>query len=78
MRALADKQWVEDTIFWNQFILKWVNETEHGLPRTFSAQEARVVWDSLVYLKLKCPTLELQQYINRVQSFIPKEDVFDS
>lgn len=78
LRALADKQWVDDIIFWNQFILKWIHETEKGTPRKYTPEEARTVWDSLVYLKLKCPSLDLQQHIKKVQSFIAKEEVFDS
>eukprot|EP00347_Sterkiella_histriomuscorum_P012657 403367729 len=76
LRALADKNYVEDSIFWNQFIFKYVHEDAKKQPREFVEAQARKIWDSLVYLKLKCPTLDVQPHINRVESFIPREDTY--
>jgi hypothetical protein len=34
-----------------------------------------MLWDSLIYLKLKCPTLDVQDHIARVEMFLPREDI---
>jgi hypothetical protein len=60
VRALADKHYVEDSIFWNQFIFKYVHEDNKKQPKVFTAEQARQIWDALVYLKLRCPTLDVQ------------------
>ncbi len=74
MRALADKNYVEDTVFWNQYIFKYIYEDEQKNNRSFTEAEARNLWDSLIYLKLKCPSLDVQEHIARVENFLPRED----
>jgi len=57
VRALADKGFSEDQVFWNDFAFKYVyeNAKPKGTERAFSSEEAKRVWDTLIYLKLKCP-----------------------
>lgn len=78
LRALADKQYVEDSVFWNQFVFKYVHQTDRNEERTFTVEEARKVWDSLIYLKLKCPTLEIKEHISKVENFMPRENEYVS
>ena len=59
VRALADKNYVEDVIFWNDFVFKFVEFNEDKSEKMFSSEEARKMWDTLIYLKLKCPTIDI-------------------
>lgn len=65
---------MDDLIFWNQFVFKYVHEDARKEPKVFTEGQARSIWDSLIYLKLKCPTLDIKEHISKVESFIPKED----
>jgi len=57
VRALADKGFVEDSVFWNDFMFKFVYQVAKpvGWERKFTPEEAKRVWDTIIYLKLKCP-----------------------
>jgi len=83
VRALADKQYVEDNVFWNEYVFRYIHtESETGVvakkgeevPRTYSDEEARKVWDALIYLKLKCPSLDVKSHIAYVETFIKNEN----
>ena len=42
MRALADKQYYEDSIFWNQYIFKYIYDTPEAKDsRVFNAKQAK-------------------------------------
>ena len=78
VRALADKQYVEDNVFWNEYVFRFVNSTtetgsKKDVPRTYTDSEARKVWDALIYLKLKCPSLDVKSHINYVETFFKNE-----
>lgn len=73
LRALADKGYVEDHIFWTQYIFRYVYDTDSKTERTLTEDEARKVWDSYIYLKLKCPTIDISEPVARVESFFSKE-----
>jgi hypothetical protein len=80
LRALADKQYVEDLVFWNEYVFKFItdlpqpgNKKPKGPVRTFTDPEARKLWDSLIYLKLKCPSLDLKDYIGYIEKFMVQE-----
>lgn len=75
IRALADKQYVEDNVFWNEYIFKYIrtnpNDKRKDAPeRTFTDGEARKLWDALIYLKLKCPSLDVKDHIAHVEKFM--------
>lgn len=73
--ALADKQYVEDHVLWSQYIYKYVFEVNRqGAPRSFTEDEAKKIWDAYFYLKLKCPTLDCSDVVERLESFLPKGD----
>ena len=57
IRAMADKGFVEDYIFWDKFAFRYVfyNPKKENNQRTFSTEQAKDIWESYVYLKLKCP-----------------------
>jgi hypothetical protein len=76
IRALADKQYVEDVFFWNEFIFRFIHDTPgpdakaNKGNRTFTDAEARKLWDALIYLKLKCPSLDVKDHLNYVEKFM--------
>jgi len=51
--ALADKEFIEDPVFWKEYMLVYPTS------RQFSHEEAKRVWDALIYLRLKCPTIDV-------------------
>ena len=73
LRALADKQYVEDAVFWNEYVYKFLYQSLDKSPlakdkkRTFTSIEAHKLWDALIYLRLKCPTLDLKDQIAHVE-----------
>jgi len=81
IRALADKQYVEDSVFWNEYVFRFVHfkdeksATKKGTQseRTFTDAESRKLWDALIYLKLKCPSLDLKDHIGHVEKFMAQE-----
>lgn len=76
IRALADKQYVEDLVFWNEYVFKFIHNTPgpdakaNKDTRTFTDDEARKLWDALIYLKLKCPSLDVKDHLNYVEKFM--------
>lgn len=72
LRSLADKQYVEDHVFWTQYAFRFVFENHDKTERFLSEEEAKKVWDALIYLKLKCPSIDIKEPITRVESFIPR------
>jgi hypothetical protein len=67
LMVIADKQYVEDPVFWNDYMWNYVkvkNDKEQLEP-----EDAKAIWEALVYLKLKCPaidTLEVQEIVEQV------------
>ena len=71
VRALADKGFVEDYIFWEKFAFKYVfTGSDNKETRQFSHSEAKKLWDSFVYLKLKCPTIDIKDVLMQLEKFI--------
>lgn len=72
IRSLADKQYVEDNVFWNEYVFKFMrtnptDKRKEAKDRTFTDGEARKLWDALIYLKLKCPSLDVKDHIAYVE-----------
>jgi hypothetical protein len=64
IRAMADKGFVEDYVFWEKFAFKYVyTDPRNDGKREFSHDQAKMLWDSFVYLKLKCPTLDIKDVL---------------
>ena len=72
VRALADKQFVEDAVFWEDFVFKYATHDANGKEgkRTFDFDQAKKVWDSLVYLKLRCPTIDLKDSLKNIEVWL--------
>jgi hypothetical protein len=70
---LADKGYSEDSTFWHDFMFKfiYVKQKPKGAPRSFEPFEAKKVWESLIYLKLKCPDVELLNTLKHLEQFMP-------
>ena len=62
VRALADKGFVEDSVFWDDFVFKYPSHDKNGKEgkRVLTYNQAKQVWDAIVYLKLRCPTIDLK------------------
>lgn len=74
IRAMADKGFVEDYVFWDKFAFKYVeHDPKSGGPRQFTEEEAQNLWNSFVYLKIKCPTLDIKDVLSVLEKFMPKE-----
>lgn len=78
IRSLADKQYVEDTVFWTEYIFKYLHQDpsdkrKEAAERTFTDAQARKLWDALIYLKLKCPSLDMKDHIEHVEKFMVQE-----
>jgi hypothetical protein len=41
--------------------------------RSFTDPEARKLWDALIFLKLKCPSLDVKNHIAHVEKFMQQE-----
>lgn len=68
IRAMADKGFVEDYVFWEKFAFKYVyTDPRNDGVRKFSHDEAKMLWDSFVYLKLKCPTLDIKDVLVQLE-----------
>jgi hypothetical protein len=74
IRALADKGYVEDHVFWTQYVYKYVFETDRKIERVLTESEARKIWDSYIYLKLKCPSIDIKEPVTRIETFFAKEE----
>ena len=72
VRALADRQFVEDSVFWDDYVLKYVSHDKSGQEgaRVFTYRQAKRVWDSLVYLQIRCPTIELKNALKHVEKWL--------
>jgi hypothetical protein len=76
IRAMAEKNFVEDYVFWEKFAFKYVFlNPATGLERVFSEMEAKQLWDSFVLLKLKCPVLDIKDVLVQLEKFMPKERI---
>jgi hypothetical protein len=41
----------------------------------FSKEEAKKIWDALIYLKLKCPSIDVKVPMQKVETFMVEETV---
>lgn len=74
VKSLADKQYIEDSVLWNEYIFKYIYENDKKQDKSLTEDQARKIWDAYIYLKLKCPSLDVREHIARVETFMPKED----
>ena len=76
VRSLADKHFVEDSVFWDDYAFKYVTHDKNGQEgkRVFTFEQAKQVWDSLVYLKLRCPQIDLKDTLRNVEKWLDGKD----
>ena len=73
IRVMADRQFVEDFVFWDKYAFKYVfTDPRRPEGRVFTHEEAKELWDSFVYLKLKCPSLDIRDVLNQLERFIDR------
>ena len=71
IRAMADKGFVEDYVFWEKFAFRYVyTDPRNDGKRVFTHDQAKMLWDSFVYLKLKCPTIDIKDVLIELEKFI--------
>lgn len=72
VRALADKHFVQDSVFWDDYVFKYATHDANGREgqREFTFRQAKQVWDSLVYLKLRCPEIDLKDTLKHIEKWL--------
>ena len=71
IRAMAEKGFVEDYVFWEKYAFKYVYyDPRSGDERKLSNEQAKKLWDTFVFLKLKCPSLEVKDVLKQLEKFI--------
>lgn len=61
---MANKGFSEDFVFWDKYVFRYVFwDGVKKKDRTFSPNEARQLWDTFVFLKLKCPSIEIKEVL---------------
>jgi len=71
LRVMADRQFVEDYVFWDTYAFKYVYvDPRRPEGRIFTHEEAKQLWDSFVYLKLKCPSIDIKDVLVQLEKFI--------
>lgn len=75
IKAMAERQYVEDFIFWDKFGFKYVfyDPTSEDEVRKLSHDEAKMLWDTFVFVKFKCPTLDIKEVLTQLEKFLDKE-----
>jgi len=71
VRALAQKQFAEDYVFWEKYVFKYVYfDPRKQSERSFTPQEAKKLWDTMVFLKLKCPTIDIKDVLSQLEKYM--------
>lgn len=60
-------------MFWTDHVFKYFTETAKKEKRTFTNDEAKKLWDALIFLKLRCPTLDIKGPLSIVEGFFDQE-----
>lgn len=59
VRALADKRYDNDPVFWKDFGFKYLYVGFDGkTPRALTANQSKKVWDAFNYLRMQCPNID--------------------
>lgn len=66
---MADRNFVEDFVFWDKYAFRYVYDDPKALGgiRSFTPEEARAVWDAYVYLRIRCPTLDVREVLRHLE-----------
>jgi len=76
IRAMAERGFVEDYVFWEKFAFRYVfvDQRSKG-ERSFTEAQARKLWDSFVFLKLKCPTIDIKDVLVQLEKFMDQRRI---
>ena len=68
---MADRGFVEDYVFWEKHVFQYVyRDARNDGYRVFSGPEDKMLWDSFVYLKLKCPTIDIKEVLSELEKHL--------
>lgn len=72
VQAMADRAFVEDYVFWDKFAFRYVFEDPKGLAgqRNLTHAQAKRLWDAFVYLRIKCPTIDVREVLQKLETFM--------
>lgn len=74
VRVMADREFQDDSIFWERFAFKYVFfDSRTKKDRVFEPAEAKQLWDTFVLLKLKCPVIEVSEVLSYLEQFMERE-----
>lgn len=69
LKILGDREYVEDPIFWMDYMFPWVYQ------RSFTKDAAMKIWEELVALRIKCPSIpNINTIIDYIDTLIAKFD----
>jgi hypothetical protein len=71
LKVLGDRQYTEDSIFWNDYMFPRIYKSP------LNQNDATLVWDSLLALQVKCPELNLAIPLNYVESLLKKFELIE-
>ena len=56
-------------------MFKYLTHDKHGIEgkRELTFNQAKKIWDSLVYLKIRCPTIDLKDSLKNVEKWLNVE-----
>ena len=68
VRVMADREFQEDPVFWNQYAFKYVFfDPVTKTDKMFSAKEAKKIWESYILLKFKCPAIDVKEVLQYLE-----------
>ena len=72
IQAMADRAFVDDYVFWDKFAFRYVFEDPKGLggQRHFTHEQAKRLWDAFVYLRIKCPQIDVRAVLQQLETFM--------
>ena len=66
LKVLGDRRYTEDVIFWTDFVFPRIYKDE------MNQSEAKLVWEALLALKVKCPELNMDVPMDYIESLLKK------
>merc|ERR1712224_969143 len=74
VRTMADRHFTEDPVFWHDYVFQFIfrvnNKSQEE--RQFTPEESKKVWDTHIYLKLRCEEIDLRGTLLHLEKFMPR------
>jgi hypothetical protein len=78
IKALAEREFFEDPVFWDQFAFKYVfYDPRTKGDKVFSPRQAKKLWDTYILLKLRFEALDVSEVLSYVEQFMAPESSFE-